>query len=403
VTTHGATLGFFAGDRVQLFVGDPVPSPDPVRAAVVAAITLRDAITALVDDMSEPRDLALSCGLSFGYATLGVIGFEGRHDYSAIGPVVDLAGVVCDTAAPGEVRCGPNISSLSREYAVTEERGTVVLTTHLPPVQTWSILGLRNASAAGPGDPELDIRLLGPLELRYRGADIPISAARLRRLLGVLLIHRGRTVSIDRLVDEVWENDPPDSALAALRVHVSRLRKMLAAAELGDLLVTKPTGYSLDVSAESVDADRFENAVARARSQIAAGESEEGIETFRGALKMWRGPALSGLATSMYVAGEAARLDEARVNALEDCIRAEITAGRARDVLGELEALTGEHPLRERLWELRMLALYRTSRQAAALDCYQTLRRQLADELGLEPSPELVRLHQEILTQSVEG
>jgi DNA-binding response OmpR family regulator len=401
VTAHGATLGFFAGDRVLMFVGDPVPSEDPVRAAVAGAIDLRDRVVALVEDMAEPRDLALACGLSFGYATLGVIGFEGRLDYSAIGPVVDLAGMVCDAAAAGEIRCGPNVSTLAKDYVVAEERGTVDLAAHLPPTPTWSILGLHSSAPAAPGEPDLDIRMLGPLEVRYRGADVPISAARVRRLLGLLLLSRGRVVSIDRLVDEVWDNDPPDSALAALRVHVSRLRKMLAAAGLDNLLVTKPTGYLLQIDDDCVDADRFEHAVAHARALAESGESVQAVEVFRGALRMWRGPALSGIAASTYVSGEAARLEEAKVNATEDCISAEIAGGHARDVLGELEALTVEHPLRERLWGLRMLALYQSGRQADALDCYQTLRRQLDDELGLEPSPEVARLHREILTQNV--
>ncbi|HVV75716.1 MAG TPA: BTAD domain-containing putative transcriptional regulator [Mycobacteriales bacterium] len=400
VTTHGATLGSFAADRVVIFVGDPVPAADPVRSAVATAVDLREAVAGLVEEMSEPRTLALSCGLSFGYATLGVIGYEGRLDYSAIGPVVDLAGMICDASAPGEIRCGPNIATLSKQYAVVEDRGVADLAAHLPPTGTWSIVGLRDEPAGDADEPDLDVRLLGPVELRYRGVDVPIRAARVRRLLGLLVLSRGRVVSIDRLVDEVWDNDPPDSALAALRVHVSRLRKMLAGAGLENLLVTRPTGYLLDLAEGSVDADRFERAVATARGVLEGGEPGRAAEIFRSALSMWRGPALSGIATSTYVAGEVARLEAARVNALEDCIGAEIAAGRSRDVLGELEALTVEHPLRERLWSLRMLALYRSGRQADALDTYQVLRRHLDDELGLEPSAEVARLHQEMLSQS---
>ena len=400
VATHGATLGLFAADRVLMFVGDPVPAADPVRSAVTASIDLRESVIGLVDEMNEPRDLALTCGLSFGYATLGVIGYEGRLDYSAIGPVVDLAGMICDASAPGEIRCGPNVATKTKEYAVVEDRGVVDLAEHLPATGTWSILGLRGEAPISEDAPELDVRLLGPLELRYRGVDVPISAARVRRLLGLLLLNRGRVVSIDRLVDEVWDNDPPDSALAALRVHVSRLRKMLAAAGLENLLVTRPTGYLLDLPDGSVDADRFERAVTTARGILEAGDARRAAGMFRSALSMWRGSALAGIATSTYVAGEAARLEEARINALEDCLTAEISSGGARDVLGDLEALTVEHPLRERLWSLRMLALYRSGRQADALECYQVLRRQLDDELGLEPSAEVARLHQDMLAQS---
>ncbi|HVT64846.1 MAG TPA: BTAD domain-containing putative transcriptional regulator [Mycobacteriales bacterium] len=400
VANHGATLGLFAADRVLMFVGDPMPAPDPVRSAVHAAVELRDAVAGFVDEMIEPHDLALTCGLSFGFATLGVIGYEGRLDYSAIGPVVDLAGMICDAAAPGEIRCAPKVATLAKDYAALDDRGIVDLAAHLPATATWSVLGLRGGPAVSADEPELDVRLLGPLELRYRGADVPVRAARVRRLLGLLLLNRGRVVSIDRLVDEVWDNDPPDSALAALRVHVSRLRKMLAAAGLDNLLVTRPTGYLLDIGDGSVDADRFEQAVTIARGLSEAGDPRRAADLFRSALAMWRGPALAGIATSSYVAGEAARLEEGRMNALEDCISAEIAAGDARDVLGELEALTVEHPLRERLWSLRMLALYRSGRQAEALECYQALRRQLDEELGLEPSAEVARLHQEMLAQS---
>jgi DNA-binding SARP family transcriptional activator len=221
-----------------------------------------------------------------------------------------------------------------------------------------------------------------------------------RRLLGLLLLHRGKVVSVDRLVDEIWDNDPPDSALAALRVHVSRLRKILAAAGLGSILVTRPTGYLLDVGAGSVDADRFEQAIIDGRERLARGDHQGAVERFREGLAMWRGAPLSGVASSTYVEAEAARLEEARITALEDCIGAELEVGNARGVLGELEALIVEHPLRERLWALRMLALYRTGRQADALECYQALRRQLDEELGLEPSAELARLHQDILQQA---
>ena len=139
VTSHGATLGSFAGDRVVMFIGDPMPAEDPVRSAVSAAIELRDAVIALVEEMTDPHDLALACGVTFGYATLGVIGFEGRLDYSAIGPVVDLAGMICDASAPGEIRCGQHVSARAAEFAVVEDRGVVDLASHLPPTGTWSI------------------------------------------------------------------------------------------------------------------------------------------------------------------------------------------------------------------------------------------------------------------------
>jgi DNA-binding SARP family transcriptional activator len=266
-------------------------------------------------------------------------------------------------------------------------------------VHCWTVRSLAGESPDSDS-PELDIRLLGPLEIRYRGTDVPIRAARIRRLLGLLLLHRGRVVSVDRLVDEIWDHEPPDSALAALRVHVSRLRKMLSTAGLENLLVTRPTGYLLDVPDGSVDADRFESTVAAARAAVTAGDLPAAVERFHAALSMWRGSALAGISSSTNVEAEAARLEEARVAAFEDYAAAELVVDNARGVLGELEAMIVEHPLRERLWALRMLALYRAGRQADALECYQSLRKHLDDELGLEPSAELNRLHQDILQQA---
>jgi DNA-binding SARP family transcriptional activator len=385
---------------VQIFIGDPMPSPDPVRHAVSAAIEIRDAVANIGADLPEAHDLTVAVGVSFGYATLGVIGYEGRHDYSAIGPVVDLARLICTAAPAGEIRCSAKTAARCKDYAGLDDLGAVELAPHLPPVQQWTIRGLQGNPPASADEPELDIRLLGPLEIRYRGADVPIRAARVRRLLGLLLLHRGRVVSVDRLVDEIWEHEPPDSALAALRVHVSRLRKMLATAGLENLLVTRPTGYLLDVPEASVDADRFEALIAEARAAVADGDPKAAVARFRRALEMWRGAALAGIASSTNVEAEAARLEEARLAAFEDCISAELEADNARAVLGELEAMIVEHPLRERLWGLRMLALYRAGRQADALECYQSLRRHLDEELGLEPSADLARLHQDILQQA---
>jgi DNA-binding response OmpR family regulator len=402
VTEYGATLAFFAGDRVEMFVGDPITVEDPIRSGVQVAVWLRDAIASMVRSFPESNELGLACGLSFGYATLGALGYEGRLDYSAIGPVVELARSCCNAAEPGEVRCGPRVATAAEQFVDLQPAGELRLAEHLPPSETFIIVGssTRATEPNASNEPELDIRLLGPLEIRFRGIDVPIRAARVRRLLGLLLLHRGRVVSVDRLVDEIWDNDPPDSALAALRVHVSRLRKMLASAGLGTMLVTRPTGYLLDVDAESVDADRFEVVVNQARELAAAGDAHGAVVRFRQALSMWRGSALAGVASSTYVEAEAARLEEARITAAEDCITAELDDDNARGVLGELEALIVENPLRERLWALRMLALYRTGRQADALDCYQALRKQLDDELGLEPSGDVNQLHQDILQQA---
>jgi DNA-binding SARP family transcriptional activator len=206
---------------------------------------------------------------------------------------------------------------------------------------------------------------------------------------------------VDRLADELWEGQPPDSSVAALRVQVSRLRKTLAAAGLDGLLVTKPTGYLLDLDDSAVDASLFERTTADARERLDAGDADGARELFRAALGLWRGAAFADVAGARFAELEAARLEECRVVAVEDCLEAELAAGRHRQVIGELEALVGAHPLRERLWSQLMLALHRSGRQADALAAYQSLRQRLAEDLGLEPSPELARLHQAILTHDV--
>ena len=235
------------------------------------------------------------------------------------------------------------------------------------------------------------------------GVDVPLRAARLRHLLSLLLVHRNEISSVDKLVDELWEGHPPDSAAAALRVHVSRLRKVLAAVGHDDLLVTRPAGYQLDTSRAVLDVVEFESLAARGQAQLAAGEPEPATESLRAALALWQGDAFVDVPGSASMLAEAARLGEIRLGVLEDCIDAELACGRHRQVLGELDALVTAHPLRERLWAHRMIALYRSGRQAEALAAYQSLRRTLADELGLDPSPQLAELHDQILTRRVES
>jgi DNA-binding SARP family transcriptional activator len=235
------------------------------------------------------------------------------------------------------------------------------------------------------------------------GVDVPLRAARLRHLLSLLLVHRNEISSVDRLVDELWEGHPPESAAAALRVHVSRLRKVLAAVGHDELLVTRPAGYQLDMSGAALDVQEFESLAARGQRQLAAGEPEQAAESLRAALALWQGDAFVDVPGSASMLAEHARLGEIRLGVLEDCIDAELACGRHRQVLGELDALVTAHPLRERLWAHRMIALYRSGRQAEALAAYQSLRRTLADELGLDPSPQLAELHDRILTRSVES
>jgi predicted ATPase/DNA-binding SARP family transcriptional activator len=240
------------------------------------------------------------------------------------------------------------------------------------------------------GDVELFVRVLGPLEVWRNGAVVPIGGPKARLTLAVLLAHRSSVVSTDRLIDALWGNDPPPSAIATIQSNVSRLRKALAS----DVeIVTRAPGYVLEAPAESVDAARFED-LARA----AGGASPQvAVELLEQALALWRGPAFDEFADQDWARGEAVRLEELRLGALESVVEARLALGDLGSVVGELERLVVEHPLRERFWRQLMVALYRSGRQAEALRRANDLRNLLRDELGLDLSPAARELEHRIL------
>jgi DNA-binding SARP family transcriptional activator len=236
-------------------------------------------------------------------------------------------------------------------------------------------------------------RVLGPLEAA--GADerpIGLAAGRRQRsLLAALLLHANEVVSTAQLVEQLWGDEPPKTAVTSLQGAVSSLRKLLGP----DVLLTRPPGYVLTVDPESLDAARFERLVAEARTL----EPQARARQLREALALWRGRAYVDFEFESFAIPEQRRLEELRVDALEDCLKAELDCGRAAEVVPELEALAASNPLRERPCALRMLALYRSGRQADALAVYQQARRVLLAELGIEPGPELQQLHAAILRQ----
>jgi DNA-binding SARP family transcriptional activator len=245
--------------------------------------------------------------------------------------------------------------------------------------------------------PALDLRVLGPLEVRLHDRAVAITASKERALLALLIAHHGRTLPVGQMAEDLWEGSPPESASAALRVHISRLRRTLAASGIEDVLVTRPPGYLLDVPPAAVDVVRYEAAIDSARAAAADGQHHQAVADFRAALGLWRGPALSEVAGSPFANSEAIRLEQSRLSCLEECLAAELACGRHREVTPELEALAHEHSLRERFWELLMLSLYRSGRQPDALRAFQDLRARLGEELGLEPSPELTQLERAIV------
>jgi DNA-binding SARP family transcriptional activator/pimeloyl-ACP methyl ester carboxylesterase len=241
--------------------------------------------------------------------------------------------------------------------------------------------------------------ILGPVDVTADGQPLPVPGARTRAVLAMLLVHANQVVPADRLLDELWPGQPPDRASASLQVRLSQLRRALRSAGEDGRLLTRPPGYLIRAAAEEVDARRFEQLAAEADAALAGGDPAAAAERLDEALSLWRGAPLADVAGAPFAAAEAARLEEARLAALEARVEARLACGRDRDLIGELETLTTAHPLRERLWSQRMIALYRSGRQADALRAYRDLRDILVGELGIEPSPELRDLERRILRQ----
>ena len=244
----------------------------------------------------------------------------------------------------------------------------------------------------------MEFRILGPLEVRSESGLKHELAGKQRALLAVLLLHADEAVSTDRLVGALWGERPPDTAGKALQVYVSRLRKLLEP-DARDLLVTRPPGYVLQLGAHELDLRHFERLREEARSAAADGDPATAEARLGEALSLWRGAPLADLAQEPFAHTEIARLEELRLLAVEERNEALLELGRHTDVIAETEALIAAHPLRERLRAQLILALYRSRRQAEALDAYQAARRALVDELGIEPSPELQELERRILRQ----
>jgi DNA-binding SARP family transcriptional activator len=239
----------------------------------------------------------------------------------------------------------------------------------------------------------MDLRILGPLEVYSEGGQLALGGHKPRALVAVLALHANEVVAADRLIDHVWGEDVPEGGAAALRLNISRLRKALPA----DVLMTRAPGYLLRVGPGELDLHRFERLADEGRRLLADGQAADASSRLRDALAMWRGPALADFAYEDFAQNAVARLEEIRLGALELRIDADLALGRHDELVGELKALVAEHPLREHFRADLMTALYRSGRQAEALDAYQEARRALVDELGIEPSPALQDLERAIL------
>ena len=246
----------------------------------------------------------------------------------------------------------------------------------------------------GAGNPELEVRLLGPIEVERGSGLVALGGQKPRALFAVLALEPGRVVSVDRLVEALWPGDPPATAAHAVQVYVSQLRKAL-----GPAISTRAPGYVLELDLKRVDVHRFARLAQQGHAALEDGDAASSEVALREALALWRGPALADFIYEPFAQNEIARLEELRTVVVEERIDADLALGRHAELVPELEALVQAEPLRERPRAQLMLALYRSGRQADALAAYRQARDTLVEELGVDPGPELRELEAAILRQ----
>jgi DNA-binding SARP family transcriptional activator/class 3 adenylate cyclase len=264
----------------------------------------------------------------------------------------------------------------------------VGLSHDFPPLQTIRAVGREHG---------LYFRILGPLEVGSDGQALELGGKQRRALLTVLLLNANQVVSVDRLIDDLWGEHPPPTAGHTIQVYVSQLRKLLGPA--GEALVTQSPGYMLRLEPGELDLHRFEELLKKGREALDGNDAQSAAETLGQALALWRGPALADFAFEPFAQGAIGRLEELRLVALENRVEADLDLGRHADLVGELEDVVRANPLRERPRAQLILALYRSGRQAEALEAYQETRRALVEELGIDPSPSLQELERAVLNQ----
>jgi DNA-binding SARP family transcriptional activator len=241
----------------------------------------------------------------------------------------------------------------------------------------------------------LDFRILGPLEVVGDDGALRLGGPKQRATLAILLLNVNRVVSVDRLADDLYGGAAPVTAVTQVQRQISELRKLIGAAQA---IETRPPGYVLRLAPEQLDLHRFERLAAEAGTSLENGDARVAAQLLRDALSLWRGQPFADLAYESFAQPVIERLDEIRLAALDQRIEADLGLGRHAELIGELEQLVAEHPLHERFSEQLMLALYRSGRQAEALNVYRRMRTRLVQELGLEPTPALQALEHAILS-----
>ncbi len=369
------------------------------RQAIKTAVELQ---ARLLEETLATPDLPLPVGI--GLDAGEAVQVEGGYR----GGALNLAARLCGQAGPGEILCSQSVVHLARAVDGISyvDRGELHLKGLSDPVHVLAIASdeidvAERMRALAPRQQArrvyrgtLQFRVLGPLEVEADIGPIPLGGPKQRAVLAHLLIRANELVPVETLVDEVWGEGPPKEARNIIQTYVSRLRKALGQ----DRIQSQVPGYRLRLDSSELDAARFDALLRDAKKALPI-DPNIAVGTLDDALALWRGPALADLAEQPALVAEAARLDDLRLGAQQDRIEGLLASGAQARAIGELENLLTRHPWRESLWGLLMLAFYREGRQAESLGAYQRAREILADELGIDPSPELMRLHERVLKQ----
>jgi WD40 repeat protein/DNA-binding SARP family transcriptional activator/class 3 adenylate cyclase len=369
------------------------------RQAIRAAVELQ---ARFLRETTEAPELPLpvGIGLDAGEAVPVEGGFRGG--------ALNTAARLCAAAGPGEILGSQSVVQLARrvEGVSYVDRGALRLKGLADPVHVSAIVSgsvdvPARMEALGIVKPArrthrgtMQFRLLGPLEVHAGAGAIPLGGPKQRAVLAHLLLRPNQLVTSETLIDELWGDEPPESARNTLQTYMSLLRKALGEGRL----VGRPPGYVLFVDPSELDSSRFDDLLRQAKKTLSVDPSVA-VTLLDDALALWRGPALADVAGEASLVAESARLDDLRLAAQEERIDGLLASNQATRAIGEAEGLLALHPLRERLWSQLMVALYRDGRQADALGAFQRAREILADELGIDPSPELARLQERILHQ----
>ncbi|HZN73223.1 MAG TPA: AfsR/SARP family transcriptional regulator [Micromonosporaceae bacterium] len=248
----------------------------------------------------------------------------------------------------------------------------------------------------------LHFQVLGPLEVLDGDRVCTPSPPKVSRVLALLLLRANQVVSMDSLIEELWGEEPPTSAIGTAQTYIYQLRKILdprgEVSAASEWLVTKAPGYLMRVSPNQLDATTFEALSWQGRQMLERGQPEQAAQLLRRALDLWRGPSLANVRRGHLLEAHAVHLEEQRMRTLELRIQADAELGRHRELIGEMRSLVASHPLNEWFHGQLIVALSRSGRRGEALQAYQDLRRVLSSQLGLDPQPELQRLHREVLS-----